>query len=104
MANLKTIVVPQESLELGPESKFDFYMLIRWLVESQPAYNMNAVGARAGYRLMRLMENRPETITLDMEDWTILKDTIESPEKGYPVRPAQGLTPMIDAVTNASDE
>lgn len=134
---MREITLP-EPLQIGapptdgePDTRTEFGVpeLLTWLIDSEPAFNSDGVGIRAGARIesaileWRSKDELPEIVTtstataielatgcgeipslrLDTADWELVSKHIEKPKGPYPVTPARRLRPHIDAIAAAKE-
>lgn len=102
---MRYITTP-EALEMSG-SKFSFAMFVRWLVDNDERFNMAGPGIRMGARILEAV--RDDIAKLADDDWKMLAEAAENPTVkgqpiGYPITPARGILPFVEAIAQAADE
>lgn len=107
MADIVTISVPTETIKLG-DDEMNFVGFIVWSLATHPTFNTDAAGIRSAVRIERKLEgvrdNGERSFILDQEDFNRLRQAVEAPHGGYPVRPGSRMLPFVDAVCDARTE
>lgn len=98
MAEIKDIAYP-EAIDLNGDD-YTFENFIMWTISTNTRYNNDAESIRAACRLERKIEKHEE-FSLDLADWKRLKEAVENPHGGYPIRPGSRIMPFVDVVVDA---
>ena len=94
--------IPSHSVEVGNDS-LTFKGFVLYMVARHRDYNSDAEGIRSSVRLQQALDTEDPYFLLDRADYARLKKVVEKPgDMSYPVSPAVGCLPWIDAIANAS--
>jgi hypothetical protein len=106
MASIFTVKIPDLVITISEEQKMDFVAFVRWTLATHSSYNTDAAGIRAAFRLERKFESNclPSSFDLDSEDIQRLRKAVESPQGGYPIRPAFKMLLFVEAIVNAEQK
>lgn len=102
MAEIKRIKYPAP-VTINDDEQYTFENFIIWTLSTNSRYNNDADSIRASCRLERRIETHKD-FCLDEADWKRLKDAVEHPHGGYPLRPGSRLITFVDAVCLANQE
>ena len=81
---LRYITIPENAnIQIG-DTPWSFANCVRHVVDSDPRFNENGVGIRAGVRILAQLQdkNTGDVITLDEGDWKMLHEAMEQPKNG----------------------
>jgi hypothetical protein len=106
---MKTIIVPTHTIPslANDVAPVGFAWFVTWLLNTDREFNIDGVSIRSAMRIENALnastsDDEAATVQLDEQDWERLKRAAESPSQGgYPVQPARGALPWIDAITGA---
>ena len=79
--------------------------LCGYLMDTQPQFNMDAAGLRAGARIEIALTGKTNTdpLTIEWRDLELLQKAADKPRNGYPVQPARRALPYVDALNDATE-
>lgn len=104
MAEIKQITIPDTAIQIGSgddASAMTFTDFVRWTLGTHPSFNSDGQGIRASVRIESQLAAGGKKLTLDAEDYDRLRSAADSPQGGYPIRPASRLVPFLDAIEGA---
>ena len=101
---MKIITIPKHTIPSLPKDAepAGFSWFVTWLLNSDREFNTDGVSIRSAMRIENALKDAGHEVKLDEQDWERLKRAAESPSQGgYPVQPARGALPWIDAILSA---
>ena len=106
---MKKITVPKHTIPtIDKNAKpAGFSWFVTWLLNTDREFNTDGVSIRSAMRIenaLNASDSNEEApmVQLDEQDWERLKRAAEAPSQGgYPVQPARGALPWIDAIVSA---
>ena len=120
MAELRKIIIPElikintvvddgNGKQVRQTQDYTFQDYVAFLVNTQESFNKNGSVIRTGDRILAKLDTVKksedssdcESIVLDEPDWTLLKQTSESPTQGYPFGPTRLLLSFLNAINDA---
>jgi hypothetical protein len=78
------ITIPENAnLSIG-DTPYSFTQCVRHVVDTNPQFNENGPGIRAGVRILSQIQdaNVGDVVVLEENDWKLLHETMEAPKTG----------------------
>lgn len=101
MDGVRKLIIPKP-LDIGGQP-FPLKAFVMGLMNGD-RFNRDWEGLSAGHRICEALETANGTVRLGSKDWEKLAEEAKSPSKGYPVSPAIGAYPFVQAILDATED